>query len=120
MINDGTGRNSVSSDILEILLVLKENVMLSTNVAEVCKVIETSNDTIKCSILTNEEIITCVKLMNLEIAKNDIVLVIFTDSDFRQNLRKTKLGKMTTKTETKVRHTRDFGVVVGIIYKNQN
>lgn len=117
MRNDGTGNQITNSDVLQVLLALKANTMLNTNVAEVCQVTNITNEEIKCNILSTGETITCSKLMNLELMANDVVLVIFTNTDFRQNLRKLRNNKSTNQTETKVLHTKDFGIVIGIVYR---
>lgn len=115
MPNTGTGNEFTNSDFLEVLLVLKENVMRAICCNEVCQVIGIDEE-IACRILSSGETVNCIALENLNVNKNDIVLIAFCDTDFRANLNRIKKGKDPQYSKQEVIHTRDAGVIIGIVY----
>lgn len=115
-----SGNKTVSSDFLRVLLALKKNTMRDNNVAEVCLVQDISQSEIRCNTLSSDSVIVCEKLQDLEIQKNDVVLVVFTNTDFRQNLKRIKSNQKSVKNQDEILHSLNYGVVIGLIYrKNQ-
>lgn len=111
-----TGNNVQDNDFFRLLLALKNNIMRATNVAELAIVEKVSDKEIICSMLNDSnKKITCVKFKDLMIAKNDIVLVIFTNTDFRTNLKRVKNNQSAQTIEEKDLHSKSYGVIAGII-----
>lgn len=114
-----SGNDFSWEDELSSLLELKKVIMKNLNVAEVCKVEKVNENEIKCKLLNSDNVIICDKLKDLVINKDDIVLVVFTDTDFRLNLKKEKLGKVTQIIENDFNHDLSYGIIIGIIYKKE-
>lgn len=111
-----TGNNVQDNDFFRLLLALKSNIMRSVNVADLAVVENVSDDEILCRLLSDSsKKITCVKLKNLTIAKSDVVLVIYTNTDFRSNLRRVKSGQIAQTIEDNDLHSKSYGVIAGII-----
>lgn len=101
---------------IQILKLFKENIMTSVNVAEVAIVKQVNDDKILCTSINDEEVsFECEKLNDLELAKNDIVLILFTNKDFRQNLRRIKNNKGIVTQKNTVLHSASYGIIIGKI-----
>lgn len=120
MENVGTGSKAASSDTLRLLLAVKESAMKATHVAEVCQVIQVNEDTYVCRELNSFNEVLCIALNDLQINENDVVLVLFTDTDYRSNLNRLKANKQLQKIDDRILHTRDSGIIIGIVYKESN
>lgn len=115
-----TGNQNTSSDFLRVLMALKKNTMKDLNVAEVCKVTRIENEQYVVEPINNTgQKWYCAKLQNLQIEVNNIVLVLFTNTDFRLNLKRIKNNQITQNTNDKDLHTTNNGVIIGIIYKKE-
>ena len=118
-----SGNTTHSANLLEVLLQLEKKTMQDTKVADICKVTEVqSNNIVVSPINQQSQKCFCIKLQDLEVKSNDIVLVIFTDSDFRTNLKKIKEGYTSqdidlSKTDL---HSSNYGVIVGLIYRKED
>lgn len=111
--NKGTGQDTL----LDVLLALKRNIMKDNNVAEICKILSIKDDNIKVSSINKQEQLICTKLQGLDVKVDDIVLVIFTNTDFRINLTRIKANQQTLPLNSDVLHSSNFGVVVGLVYR---
>lgn len=119
-----SNNKNATSDFLRVLLALKTNVMRNLHCAEICEVSEISaiNDTITCITLTDRTYISAIPLYNIDIRKNDVVIVIYTDTDFRASLAKIKKGLVIQPTAEKTAdyHTKSYGVIIGIVYRRDD
>lgn len=114
--NTGTGNNIADDDFLKVLLALKDNVMRYCNVAEVCEVTSIVNDVYGCKIITTGQDIACYATTDKRVKVGDIVLVTFTNTDFRSLLKRIENNQSKQYVEEdKVLHTKDNGVITGII-----
>ena len=105
---------------LSILLTLKENIMFSLNVAELMIVTRIDNDDVYCAdINDSERTYVCAKLQNLTLKVDDVVLVIFTNKDFRSNLKKIKNKVQPQNSSMYCSHSKDNGVIVGVVYREE-
>ena len=112
---ENKGNRVPSSDFLQVLLALKGNIMRDLNVADIA-IVDKDDGPIRCKLLNNEEIkIECEKLKGLTIAKDDLVLVLFTNSDFRNNLKQIRNNQKPQKTSSQSLHNKNYGVIIGII-----
>lgn len=117
MKNDNvTGNETVNSNFLNVLLALKENIMKDLKVAEIGIVKEIKNDLCYCYLLNSKSTeLICIKLNNLSLSQNDIVLIVFTNTDFRTNLNRLKNNQETIDYTNGQKHSYNFGVIIGKI-----
>lgn len=111
------GNKFVSSDFLRVLKALKENILIEINVADVCQVTSSNgqNDYL-CTSVSDGSIISAMSLdANDTINVGDFVLVVFTNTDFRMNLKRIKAGLPSQAIESSERHSKAFGVIVKIV-----
>lgn len=113
------GNEVNSKDFLEILFALKNNIMKDLNVCEVAQIESISNDIYKCKILSTEEVITAVPLQNLQIGQNDVVVILFSNTDFRTNLKRIQNDNAAITDDTLNLHNKSFGIIIGILYHKE-
>lgn len=112
------GNNTENSSFLDVCFALKNNVFRTLNVADVCVVREINEESLRCEYITDSNTsIECVKLQGLDIKVSDVVLVIFTNNDFRASLNAFKAGQSNTNSKTTSYHEKTYGIVVGLIYR---
>lgn len=116
--NRGISKN----DDLEVLLALKRNILRDLKVASLGIVKSIKDNIIKVNLFptyTNESEITidCYCLKNLEVNKDNVVLVLFLDRNFIQNLNQKNNNQRLTNIDSKniELHSLKYGVVIGII-----
>ena len=117
MINSGTGNRVTNDDFLQVLLALKKNIMNNTGVAEVAQIVNVKEDFYSCKILSTGMTVPGYSLKGLNVNVNDIIVLIFTDTDFRSNLKRIKKGQPSQEITQEVLHTKDCGIIIGILYK---
>lgn len=113
------GNEVNSKDFLEILFALKNNIMKDLNVCEVAQIESISSAIYKCKILSTDEIITAVPLQNLQIAQNDVVVILFSNTDFRTNLKRIQNDNVAITDDTLNLHNKSFGIIIGILYHKE-
>ena len=119
MINSGTGNKVTNDDFLQVLLALKENIMKATGVAEVCQAVNVSDGVYSCKTISSGTNVECYPLQGLEVNIDDVVVVLFTDTDFRANLKRIKNGKETQAVKEGTLHAKDCGIIIGILYRGE-
>lgn len=112
------GNRTNTKDFLEILEAAIDNSMRNCNVAEVARVISIG-DEILCEVLSTGEKLTAVPLSTLELLVDDVVGIIFTNTDFRANLEQVKAGAGTNKIKNPELHRKSFGIIFGLIYRKE-
>ncbi len=107
---------------LQVLLSLKRNIMRELNVGSLGEVEKIDNDIITVNLFpayeeTNELKIQCYKLKDLEIKEKDVVVILFLDLNFKQNLLQTRSNQIRSKLSknNKEYHSKKFGIIIGII-----
>lgn len=113
------GNEVNSKDFLEILFALKNNIMKDLNVCEVAQIESISNDIYKCKILSTDEVITAIPLQNLTISQNDVVVILFSNTDFRTNLKRIQNDNTAITDDTLNLHNKSFGIIMGILYHKE-
>lgn len=100
--------NKTNQDsIVELCLALKEATMRDTKVANVATIVQINNTEYICKILGTEQLISCIVASGLTLAVNDNVVVLFTDTDFRQIL------NSSNKTITNLTlHSINYGIII--------
>lgn len=117
MMKEITGNKTTNSGMLDVYAALKTNIMNSLKVAELGIVEDVVK--MKCSLLNSPSIkILCTKLSSIEVHKGDIVLIVFTNSDFRTNLKRLE-SNLEPLEVTENKHSIDYGVIIGIIKENK-
>lgn len=112
--NYGSGNNTTQYDIISILLMVKSNIMKDTHVSDVA-IVKSTGDKLLCELLVTGETIECYCLSNLTVHEDDVVLLIFTDNDFRQNLFRLRNNQALQYTEGKSLHSRSCGIIIGTL-----
>lgn len=113
------GNEVNSKDFLEILFALKNNIMKDLNVCEVAQIESISNEIYKCKILSTDEVITAIPLQNLQIVQNDVVVILFSNTDFRTNLKRIQHDNDGITDDTLNLHNKSFGIIIGILYHKE-
>ena len=113
------GNEVNSKDFLEILFALKNNIMKDLNVCEVAQIESISSGIYKCKILSTDEVITAVPLQNLQIVQNDVVVILFSNTDFRTNLKRIQNDNVAITDDTLNLHNKSFGIIIGILYHKE-
>lgn len=112
------GNETQDTSFLDVCFALKNNVFRTLNVADVCVVREINNESFRCEYITNSDTsIECIKFEGLDIKVSDVVLVVFTNNDFRASLNAFKAGQANTNATTQAFHEKSYGVIVGLIYR---
>ncbi len=112
------GNKTENSSFLDVCFALKNNVFRTMNVADVCVIREISGDLIKCEYITdNNTSIHCAKIANVDCKVDDVVLVVFTNHDFRTSLNAFKNNQANTNFTSTAYHEKSYGVIVGVIYR---
>lgn len=112
------GNNTENTSFLDVCLALKNNIFRTMNVADVCVIREINGENIRCEYITNNGAsVICAKLQNLTLAVNDVVLVVFTNNDFRASLNAFKSNQLNTNSKSTNLHAKEFGIIVGIVYR---
>ena len=113
------GNEVNSKDFLEILFALKNNIMKDLNVCEVAQIESISDEIYKCKILSTDEVITAIPLQNLQIVQNDVVVILFSNTDFRTNLKRIQNDNAAITDDTLNLHNKSFGIIMGILYHKE-
>lgn len=113
------GNEVNSKDFLEILFALKNNIMKDLNVCEVAQIESISSEIYKCKILSTDEVITAIPLQNLTISQNDVVVILFSNTDFRTNLKRIQNDNAAITDDTLNLHNKSFGIIMGILYHKE-
>ena len=80
------GNDVVSSDFLKVLLALKDNIMRDLHCNDIGIVVSTSGNECVCKLLSNPDIkISCTKINNIIIDKDDVVFIAYTDINSKHN-----------------------------------
>lgn len=108
---------------LDVLLALRTNIFKTLKVATLGQVTTVNSDTVNVSIFplySNEEDLNLevYKLNNLTISEGDIVLILFLDRNFNQNLKQTKNNQARTKlndSTDNALHSYKQGIIIGVL-----
>lgn len=127
---------NVGSDFLRVLMALKTNIMKDINVCDIAIVKSISDEGVYCTMLNNSQTTVLAKVMSPlktesneetnttdttdsttepQLQVNDIVVVLYTNTDFRQNLAKLSAGEATYDVDSTTRHSKSFGVIIGTL-----
>lgn len=116
-------KESIQNTDLDVLLALKTNIFKTLKVATLAQVTSVNGDIITASIFPlykeeDELNLEVQKLKNIEVSKDDIVLILFLDRNFNQNLKQTQNKQERTKmTDLKDNslHSYKQGIIIGVL-----
>lgn len=102
-----------SGDFLKVLLALKESIMKDIHCSELAIIKEVYANNCNCSLLSNPEIkINAYKTKGTICRVGDIVLVAFSDNDFRSNLLKKDNDSQLQAIDSPIKHQLDYGIII--------
>lgn len=102
-----------SGDFLKVLLALKESIMKDIHCSELAIIKEVYTNNCNCSLLSNPEIkINAYKTRGTTCRVGDIVLVAFSDNDFRSNLLKKDNNSQLQVIDSPIKHQLDYGIII--------
>lgn len=110
------GTNGINNNsFLDVLLTLKQNIMRDLNVAEVCKIVEVQSGSVCVvnPINNRNQRLYVYNLYNATVSVDDLVLVVFTNTDSRLNLNKAANDISLQDTQEKILHSINYGIIVG-------
>lgn len=106
------GNRNQTNNLLDLLLALKENIMRDTSVADFGKVTKVSEDgKYICDLINTNETVVCISF-GISASVDDVVLILFTDTDFRVNLKSIQQGRESSEVNTVHRHSKNYGVII--------
>ena len=115
--NQNSGNNVVSGDFLRVLLALKKNIMRDINVADVCQVKQNNSDgTWTCQSLSDNSSFQAIALVDVQVALDDVVCVLFMNYDFRSNLKKIQVGQQPQIMTSGSNHSKSAALIIGVVY----
>lgn len=117
--NSEHGNYTENTSFVDVLKTLKQNIFRTMQTAELCVVREDAGDgSYRCEFLTNSQIfVSAIKLQDLDVQVNDVVLIVFTGCDYRASLNAYKNGDANTSFMTLEYHQKQYGVITGLIYR---
>lgn len=102
-----------SGDFLKVLLALKESIMKDIHCSELAIIKEVFDNNCNCSLLSNPDIkINAYRTKGTRCRVGDIVLVAFSDNDFRSNLVKKDNNAKLQAIDSTVKHQLDYGIII--------
>lgn len=102
---------------LDVCMALKGNVMRSLNVAELGIIKEINESNYRCKLINSDIQIECNAIMNLELQVNDVVLIIFTNNNYKNNLKRVKDNKQTITLDVNNLHSLEYGMILALVYR---
>ena len=110
-----TGNKGTNNyQLIDVLLTLKDKIMKDLNVCEICRIVEKRSDKeyLVTPLNDSNQKLYAYNLFNLNLEKENIVLVIFTNTDNRINLSKVDNNISTQNTNGKDLHSLEFGIIL--------
>lgn len=117
--NSEHGNYTDNTSFVDILKTLKQNIFRTMQTAELAVVREDLGEgSFRCEFLANQQVfVSALKLQDLDVQVNDVVLIVFTGCDYRASLKAFKNGDANTSFNTQQYHQRLYGVITGLIYR---
>lgn len=115
-------RNQDTSDLLQAFLAISNKTMEKTHVCDICKVLEIKNNGYaKLQLINRPRVnIDAYVPSTININVDDIVLVIYTDLDSRQNLKKIENNVDVEEIDIEsTKHSINYGIIIMIIKKGE-
>lgn len=111
------GNHTENTSFMDVIFALKQNIFKTLNTCDLY-VVRQLGDKLMCESLTNSDTkIEAIKLRELDVQVDDIVLVMFTAQDFRASLNAYKNNNANTNSETTEFHKKTYGIIAGVVYR---
>lgn len=108
-----TGNNVVTSDFVRVLMALKENIMKDAHCLELAIVKEINDEKVNCQLVSDPSItVQAIRINNMSVVKNQIVLLGFNDNDFKYNLLQHYNNGSLKEIDAKSRHVLTNAIIV--------
>ena len=117
----GFNSTPTSDDIMSLARAIIENTMRNLHVASIGVITEIKNNKVKAKLIpTNqgedEKEIEVANIYGLEVEKNDIILILFLDKDFKNNLEQLNRNEQyLVKNNNNELHHENFAIILGDI-----
>lgn len=114
------GNQYESGDFIDLLYALKDNTLRAANVADLAIVTSITEDRkANCKLLNDQNTKLLAQISeNLLLKKDDVVLVIYTNSDYRGNLSRYKAKQpLITEEKNAKNHLISYAIVTNLIYR---
>ena len=102
-----TGNKTNQDSIVDLCLALKAATMRDTKVANIATIVQVNDTNYVCKILGTEQLISCIGISSLDLEVDDKVVILFTDTDFRQVLNSS--NKTITNSTL---HSINYGIII--------
>lgn len=112
--------DKTAQQLTDIAMIIKQTTMKAMCCAEVGQVLQMTDDVVcmyKCELLTNASItVMCDAIKEAKVSVGSRVLIIFCDTDFRNSLRKLRLGYAADSGPHSAElHSSSYGLIIGTI-----
>ena len=109
--------NEREPTLTDVLLALKDNVFASLHVAEICQITQVNSDgSYVCKRVGSSILYNCFALKNLSLHVDDVVLVLFTDHNYAENLIRLDNGlDLIGESQSQLFHTVNNGIIIGTL-----
>lgn len=109
-----TGNKSLENDLLQVFLVAEKKTMKDLNVAEVAIVNKIDNNKYRCTLINNSKtVLDCYCMDGVNVQEKDVVVVLFTNTDFRTNFKRLLSEAEVQNIESKEYHSKNFAIIIG-------
>lgn len=117
MINDKVdGNNIPASSLLEVLLALKQNTMKDLQVADIYKILSINNRKYYLQNINDDtNKIYAITIDGLSLHEQDVVLVLFTNTDYKINISRLQQNQKQQNIKEKNFHNFNYGIIIGKI-----
>lgn len=107
-------KNQHSSDILQAFVAMSERTMEKLHVCDIGKILSIDGNYSQVQLVNSPQTeIKAYVPSSLQLLQNDIVLIIYTDKDTRQNLKRlNKNLEVEEVNQDSVKHSLDYGIII--------
>ena len=112
--NEKLNNQFIGTELLDVLLSLKQNINRDLYVADLGIVEKEDTSSVTCRLPSEDVIIECVKLSSVgALSKGDKVCILFLNRSYTTNLTNLNNSLPTYVDTSKVFHNKNFGVIIG-------
>ena len=112
--NQPKGNQVENASLMQLIQAMKINFAKDTHVADVVRVQLVQSSTCICQLLNQPQlVIECLFLDGLNLAKDDLALVLYTDTNVRGNLQRLEQSQTIQPVTTDQRHQLVNGIIIG-------
>ena len=115
------GNRNSTEDTIRVYKALKDNIMRTLKVCTIGRVTDGTGDYVTCQLINKPKtFIECYNASDEQLVVDEIVIILFTDEDTRDNLVRIKNNEEPVEVEdNKLKHNLNYGIVIKKITINQ-